>query len=90
MATPTVPSVVGGHELLADIGGLPLTFELSTTALLALLLLVAIFWAALSVVLIYHWRKFPYEAATFRRVERWYVFGSAVFFVAALAGTVLA
>jgi membrane protein implicated in regulation of membrane protease activity len=68
LETPAVPA----SDLSAVFGGLPLQFELSPFALIIIMALVLIFFAVVSVVLIYHWRRFPFEHQTFHRVERLY------------------
>ncbi len=59
---------------------------LDPIVLLVLLVLVGIFTAVLSVMLVYHWRRFPFEMDLFRRVEHWYLFGVAVLLAAAVFG----
>lgn len=71
LATPTVP-VLPVPDLSSALGGLPLRFELSPVALAVVLALAGIFFAVVSVVLVYHWRRFPFEQDVFDRVERWY------------------
>ena len=46
-------------------------------------ILVGIFIAAVTVVLIYHWRRFPFEHEIFQSAERMYL--SGVVFLLALA-----
>jgi len=55
-----------------------------------LLALVGIFVATLSVMLIFHWRRFPFETDLFTRVEHWYLFGVFVFIAAAVVGILIA
>jgi hypothetical protein len=85
---PIIPSI-SSSDLLAVWGGLPLRIELSPMVLAALLLPVGIFIAALSVMLIYHWRRFPFEHALFRWVERVYLLGVFVLLTIATLGIVL-
>lgn len=88
IATPTV-SPVSIQSLSNLFGGFPLQLELSRVALLVLLLLVSVFFAALSVIFVYHWRRFPYEQAVFSRVEHLYFSVSIIFLAVALFGIVL-
>lgn len=46
--------------------------ELAPVGLMIVIMLVSVFFATLSVILIYHWRRFPYEQTVFHRVERLY------------------
>ena len=80
IATPTVP-VMSGGDLTTFLGGLPLHFELSQAALAIALALVGILFATVSVVLIYHWRRFPFEQEVFARVERLYFLVATVLLV---------
>ncbi|MCC6934097.1 MAG: hypothetical protein IT406_00150 [Candidatus Yanofskybacteria bacterium] len=70
-------------------GGEALRLEISPLSLVVLTLLAGIFVAAMSVVLVYHWRRFPFEHETFRRAERVYLFGVVVFLAMAVAGIFL-
>jgi hypothetical protein len=88
LATPTVPPAKT-PDLLAAWGVLPLRFEVSSLALVTLLVLAGIFVAAISVVLIYHWRRFPFEHQTFRWAERIYLFGVFTLLGAAVIGILL-
>lgn len=71
LPTPTVP-VIPQSDLAGALGGFPLTLDLSPIALMIVLLLAGLFFAAISVIMVYHWRRFPYERTVFDRVERWY------------------
>jgi hypothetical protein len=71
LATPTVPKV-SPSDFTAAFGGLPLRFELSQVSLAIVMAMVLIFFSVASVVLLYHWRRFPFEHDTFHRAERVY------------------
>ena len=78
--------------LIPDFSGLgvfPLTAEISPAVLTVLVALVGIFVAALTVMLMYHWRRFPFEHDLFRRVERLYFFGVVLLLGAAVIGIFL-
>ncbi len=53
------------------------------------MLLVGIFTAAATVMLVYHWRRFPFEHDTFRTAERVYLLGTVVLMAVAVAGLLL-
>jgi hypothetical protein len=86
--TPVIPEVQT-PDLLATLGNLPIQVELSPLVLSVLLLPVGIFVAALSVMLVYHWRRFPFEHELFRWVERVYLLGVLALFAIAVAGIIL-
>jgi len=56
----------------------PLRFDLSPLGLGIVFVLVCILFATVSLVLIYHWRRFPYEQEVFDRVEKIYLIVAAV------------
>lgn len=87
--TPTIPAV-SGPDLLTAWAHLPLVAEISPLALAVLLALVGIFVAAVSVVLVYHWRRFPFEYDIFRWAERMYLSGVFALCVVAVAGILIA
>jgi len=67
IATPIIPKIPG-----ITWSGLPLKFELTPVTLGIVMTLVLIFFAVVSLVLLYHWRRFPFEHETFQRVEKVY------------------
>lgn len=85
LTAPEVPAVQS-PDLLASWGSLPVAVEVSPLVLAVLLAIVGVFVAAVSVVLMYHWRRFPFEHATFRWAERIYLLGVTVLLLAAVAG----
>ncbi len=88
LSTPGIPEV-RTPDLLASWAGFPIYVELSPVVLVVLLLPVGIFVAALSVMLVYHWRRFPFEHDLFRWVERVYLLGVLAFLGVAVIGIVL-
>jgi hypothetical protein len=76
-------------DLLSELGSLPVTVQLSPAVLSILVALGAVFVAALSVMLVYHWRRFPYEHDLFRRVESLYLTGVALLLGVALVGIII-
>lgn len=64
----------------------PIVLDFSPLALLIVTMLAGIFIAVVSVVLLYHWRRFPFEYETFKRAERVYLFGTVVFLAIAVVG----
>jgi hypothetical protein len=89
LQAPVLPSI-SSPDLLAAWGGLPVRVELSPTVLAALILPVGIFVAALSVMLVYHWRRFPFEQGLFRWVERVYFLGVAALLAVSVLGIIFA
>jgi hypothetical protein len=91
LATPPVPQL--NNAVLPDFAGslatLPIQLEITPLALVVLTLLVGIFVAALSVVLVYHWRRFPFEHDTFRSAERLYLAGVVILLAVAVAGILI-
>jgi membrane protein implicated in regulation of membrane protease activity len=84
IAAPSIPAFAS--DLTAAFGGLPLTFELSRVGLAIVMTLVLIFFAVASIVLIYHWRRFPFEQDVFDRVERLYEAVSVILVTIAVFG----
>jgi len=75
-------------DLITGLGAFPVTVQLSPAVLAVLTALAAVFVAALSVMLVYHWRRFPYEHDLFRRVERLYLVGVAALLAVAVVGII--
>jgi hypothetical protein len=69
---PTLPDIqgIGVAGTIADV--FPIVIEISPMVLVLFLVLASIFLAIVSVILVYHWRRFPFEHELFRRVERVY------------------
>jgi len=87
LATPSVPVIpVPANVKLGALFQFPVRITLDPVVLTVLLALVGIFVATLSVMLIYHWRRFPYETDLFARVERWYLAGVFVLLAVAVLG----
>ena len=86
--TPTVPTIPGsaadGIALM-----LPIRLELSPLALAVVLVLAAIVFGVMSVIFVYHWRRFPYEQEVFGRVEKLYFVVSLALLAAGLAGILM-
>jgi len=61
----------------------------SPLVLVVLTMLVGIFVAAMTVMLVYHWRRFPFEHDVFRLAERVYMIGVVLLLAAAVAGILL-
>jgi uncharacterized BrkB/YihY/UPF0761 family membrane protein len=80
---PPVPQFTNpvGGIFSGKLASLPIVFVFSPLVLIVLTMLVGIFVAALSVMLIYHWRRFPFEHDVFHRVERIYLTGVALLLV---------
>jgi hypothetical protein len=70
-------------------GGISLQLVFSPLVLVVLTMLVGIFVAALSVMLVYHWRRFPFEQGIFLTVERIYFAGVFVLTSVAVLGVLL-
>jgi hypothetical protein len=79
-----------GPDFIAVLGDLPVRVVVSPLALGVILALVGILTAVVSVVLIYHWRRFPFEHDAFRRAEFFYLAGLVVFLGVAVIGTLTA
>jgi hypothetical protein len=65
---------------------LPLTLDISPLVLVVLTSLVGVFIAAISVILVYHWRRFPFEHETFIGAERVYMAGVVILLMVAVIG----
>jgi H+/Cl- antiporter ClcA len=91
LATPSVPVLPPpSHVSLGSFSGVSFHVTFDPVILTVLLALVGIFVAMLSVMLIYHWRKFPFEQDLFRRVERGYLLGIFVLCTTAVVGILIA
>jgi len=91
LGTPSIPQFnnpVAG-ALGNAVPSLPIVLDVSPLALLVLTMLVGIFIAAVSVVLIYHWRRFPFEHDTFRTAERIYLAGTLLLLAVAVVGILM-
>ena len=88
IATPTVPPA-NVPELSQIFGGLPLQVGFSRSALLVVFLLVIVFFAAMSVIFVYHWRRFPYERNVFEMVENLYFTVSVILLLTSLVGILI-
>ena len=64
----------------------PLEVSVSHTLLVALFALSVVFWAVMTVIFLYHWRRFPFGVTTLRWVERGYLGVSGLFILLALGG----
>lgn len=85
---PIVPAVQA-PDLFASWGGFPVHIELSPFVLVVLLVLVGVFMAAISVIFVYHWRRFPFERGLFHWVERVYFLGVLVLLAIAVGGILI-
>jgi len=92
VVSPSVPpiSAAGLPDLTGALGSFPISIELSSLVLVVLTVLVGIFIGAVSVVLIYHWRRFPFEHDIFRTAERVYLSGVALMLVGVVIGILAA
>ena len=75
--------------LSGSLGSFPLHLEATPLALVVLSMLVGIFVAAVSVILVYHWRRFPFEHETFAIAERIYFIGTACLLIIAVVGILI-
>lgn len=80
---PPIPHIGG------PLGSFTLQLGVSPLMLVVLTMLVGIFVAAVSVMLVYHWRRFPFEQEVFRTVENVYMAGVALLLVTAVVGILL-
>ena len=64
----------------------PLAVSVSPTILALAFALVVAFWAVMTVIYMYHWRRFPYGKEVLRKLERVYLIVSSVIIVLALGG----
>ena len=91
LAAPQVPKF--GATAIPDITGslmsFPVTIEASPLVLAVLTSLAGVFIAIMTVVLVYHWRRFPFEHEIFRTAERIYLGGVAVFLAIAVVGILI-
>ena len=85
MTLPAITPVVvpqftnpAGSVFSGNLALLPIVLTVSPLVLIVLTMLVGIFVAALSVMLVYHWRRFPFERDVFHAVERAYIAGVVV------------
>ena len=85
LTAPAIPPVIA-PDLANALGGFPFHFDFSPLAMGIVLALVAIFFAVVTVVLVYHWRRFPFDQEVFDRVERWYFVVSGVLLAVSLIG----
>ncbi len=92
LASPYIPPIApaGLSDLAGSWATLPLTIDISPLVLVVLTSLVGIFIAAVTVVLVYHWRRFPFEHDIFHRAEYIYVAGLAVFLGLSVLGVLFA
>ncbi|MEK7638354.1 MAG: hypothetical protein AAB375_02945 [Patescibacteria group bacterium] len=88
---PSLPQF--GAPVLPRIGGPLAEFSMqlavSPLVLVVLTMLVGIFVAAMTVMLVYHWRRFPFEHDVFRRAERIYMVGVVLLLAVAVVGIFL-
>ena len=89
--TPQLPHLAprGISDFTGSWASLPLQLDISPLVLVVLTSLAGIFIGAVSVVLIYHWRRFPFEQEIFRNAERIYIIGVGVFLALAFVGILL-
>lgn len=91
LTPPSIPRIApaGVSEFTNSWASLPLSIEISPLVLVVLTVLAGIFIAAMTVVLIYHWRRFPFEHEIFRTAERVYLGGVVVFLAVAVVGILI-
>ena len=82
-STPVLPHIGG------SLGGFSMQLAVSPLVLVVLTMLVGIFVAAMTVMLVYHWRRFPFEHDVFRRAERMYMVGVVLLLAVAVVGILL-
>jgi hypothetical protein len=85
---PQVPQFQG-PDFFASLGGFPLRVEITPLGLGIMLVLAGVLTAAVTVVLMYHWRRFPFEHTVFRHAELLYLIGVVLLLSAAVIGTLL-
>lgn len=86
---PEIPGVL--PDITPDIARiftLPLRFSIPPHILVLVFAVVVAFWAVMTVIFLYHWRKFPYDKPFLKAGEMIYLSGSAVFILIALGGIV--
>jgi len=69
-------------------GNFPIPIDISPLVVGIIFVLVGIFVAAISVILIYHWRRFPFEYERFKWVERVYLSGTGALLAIAAASVI--
>lgn len=91
LATPSVPQFSGVPipNIAGAMMSFPIRVEMSPLILVVLTMLVGIFVAAISVILVYHWRRFPFEPRIFRAAERIYFMGVLLGCVFAVVGILI-
>lgn len=90
LETPSIPSVFNAPQGDAfAFAGFPVRVEISAAVLVVVFVLAALYAVALSVILVYHWRRFPFEHELFVGVERFYVLGQLVFLGCALVAILM-
>ena len=91
LVTPQIPRLFSGlfPDTASTITSLPLRIEVSSLMLIVLAVLVGIFIATITVILLYHWRRFPFEVETFRTAERIYLSGVVIFLAVAVIGILI-
>ncbi len=82
-STPALPRLWG------SLGGFSVQLQISPLVLVVLTMLVGIFVAAMTVMLVYHWRRFPFEHDVFRVAERVYTVGVVILLTMAVVGIFL-
>jgi hypothetical protein len=85
MTPDVLPAVTPDWSALVS---LPLRVSVSQTILILVFALVVVFWAIMTVIFIYHWRRFPYGKVFLGRIEWLYLGVSAVLILLALGGIV--
>lgn len=91
IANPSVPPIVGAPlpDFAGAVASLPIRIEFSPLILVVLAMLAGIYIAAMSVVLLYHWRRFPFEHAIFLTAERIYLTGVALLLSVVVVGILI-
>lgn len=86
---PEIPGII--PDITPDITAIltfPLRFSIPPHILVLVFAVVVSFWAVMTVIFLYHWRKFPYDKPFLKAGEMIYFSGSAVFILIALGGIV--
>lgn len=81
MTPEVIPATAFGTIL-----SFPLQVSVSETALILAVTITVAFWTVMTMIYLYHWRKFPYDQTVLRRLERLYLFVSASLILLALGG----
>jgi|GEM_PF-5650740 len=91
LVTPYIPRLSSGlfPDTLGSWASFPMRVEVSSLVLVVLTVLVGIFIAAVTVILLYHWRRFPFELETFRSAERIYLMGVTILLAIAVIGILI-